>query len=160
MVKVVVIVLAVVGALALTCFGSVIVGTIWLANKIQPPQGITVQVAQPATILEGDTFDIVITVTDTLGRARTIMDIDFYDPLLKGLQLVSVTPPHQDFDPALGFGTFTMNASVPPNGSTTVTFRFVATTVGEYTADLDVSIDSIFSLDSREHTINIVPAAR
>ena len=155
--KVILITLAVVGVLAITCVGGIAIVGIWIGTKVGEPEGITVRIDQPATIDEGQTFDVVVEVTNALARERTLKDIDFYDPLLDGARLVRVDPVHSSYDTTMGTETFTMDQPIPANGSITVTLTFAAETAGTYAGDLDVSVDSVFSFKSTPHRIVIQP---
>jgi hypothetical protein len=150
-----VIVLAVIGALTLTCGGALVVGVFWIVSNSRPPEGITVSVIQPPEIRIGDTFDVVITVTDSLGQARTIRDVDFYDPLLDGVSVVKVDPPYSGYDSALGSATFTMEAPIDASATTTLIFTFKAERAGTYSGDLDVGVDKVMRIQTTPHSIVI-----
>ena len=156
--KTVLIVLAVLGALALTCLGALVVGGIWLGAKVGPPPGIVTSVTMPETVTEGESFDIVISVTNQLDRSRVIKDIDFYDPLLDGVRVVSVDPVYDTFDPSFGMATYTMELAVGPGETVEVTFSAEAETYGLYAGDIDVSVDSLLSINTTNRALRIEQA--
>lgn len=158
MTKVLVIVLVVIGALTLTCVGGGVIALLWLGSKSGPPEGIAVTIDKPQHISAGSDFTIVITIENLLDRERTLKDIDFYDPLLSGATVKSVDLVYEGLNSDFGYTTYTFNQPLPPLSTTKVTFTLSANTPGTYTADLDVSVDSIFSFTTNVETIVIDPA--
>lgn len=156
--KAILITLAVLGALALTCVGASLIGGLWISAKSGPPEGIVTTVTIPDSVTVGESFEIVVTISNSLNRARTIKDIDFYDPLLEGVRVVSVDPMYNSFDPSFGMSTFTMEHELPAGASIDVTFVLEARTHGLYGGDVDVSVDSILSFTSETRTLLIEPA--
>ena len=150
-----IILLAVAAAFVLLIGGTLVAGVAWIVRNSRPPEGVTVGIAQPAEIRVGDTFDVVVTVGDSLGRRRTIRDIDFYDPLLDGVSVVKVDPPYAAYDGSAGIATFTMEAPIEPNAFATVTFTFKAEQAGFYAGDLDVGVDGMMRIESTPHSITI-----
>ncbi|MDX2115240.1 MAG: hypothetical protein SFZ24_06395 [Planctomycetota bacterium] len=153
--KTVLIVLAVIGGLSLLCVGAGVAASLWLGSNTGPPENVSIVVNAPGSVVRGTQFDIVVTVTDTSGTARTIKDVDIYPTLNEGITFVKVTPTFAAADPSMGFYTYSMNTPVPANGTAVVTFTFVAQTAGTYAGDFDVSIDSIMRIHTTPTTITI-----
>jgi hypothetical protein len=153
--KVVVIVLAVIGGLALTCVGAFLLGGIWLNSKVGPPQGVVTAITMPDSVYVGDSFEIVVSVTNQLDRARTIKDIDFYEPLLDGVRIVSVEPDYDIFDPTLGFATYTMELPLGAGESIDITFTAEAVSAGVYSGDVDISVDNMLSFTTESRVVAI-----
>jgi hypothetical protein len=151
----VVIVLAVVGVLALMCVGGMVIGRVWLAGQMGPPEGVTVQVTRPDSVVTGQVFDVVVTVTDTSGRARTIRDIDLWETLPDGVTVVSVSPPYAEADLTMGFLTYTMNRPLAAHGTETITLTMKAGAPGVYSGDLDVGVDDVFRVNTTELVITV-----
>lgn len=153
--KAVIIVLAVVGGLALTCVGALVVGGIWLSAKAGPPEGIVTTVTMPDSVYVGDSFEIIVTVTNQLDHARTIKDIDFYEPLLDGTRVVSVEPDYDMLDTMLRMATYTMELPLGAGESIDVTFAAEAVAAGVYNGDIDVSVDSLLNFTSENRVLAI-----
>lgn len=153
--KTVLIILAVVGALALTCIGAMVVGGIWFAGQVGPPEGITTTITMPDSVYVGDSFDIVVTVTNQLDHARTIMDLDIYEPLLDGTSVASVEPEYTNLDTGLGSATYTMDLTLEAGSSVDITLKAVAVTPGVYTGDIDVSVDSVLNFTTESRVLAI-----
>lgn len=149
--------IGVLGALTVTCIGGAVFASWWLSNNTGPPRNVTITSAIPAGIRAGSEFEITITVADTSGNARVVKDIDFHGTLLDGVTVVSVTPMHAGYDPANGFHTYTMDAPVPANATTTIVFRLLADTPGTYAGDLDVSVDGIMRIHTMPTVYTIDP---
>lgn len=156
--KSVVVVLAVIGALSLMCIGGMVVGGIWLTGKMGPPEGIAVQVTRPDSVVSGETFDVVLTVTNSLPRARTIYDIDLWSTLVDGVSVVSVNPPYVSSDLSMGFWTYTMNQPLAANSAATITLTLTAGAPGVYRGDLDISVDDILKIHTTDLMITVDPA--
>lgn len=156
--KAILIVLAVIGVLALTCVGASMIGGWWLVKNSGPPENVSITVGVPPRVVEGQTFDIVINVTDTGGSPRTIKDIDLSETLFAGFTFENSDPRFVAFDPAFGIATITLDAAVPASGVTTARITLRAETPGTYSGDVDVSVDSIFRIHTTPTTIVIDPA--
>jgi hypothetical protein len=156
--KSVVVVLAVIGALSLMCIGGIVFGGVWLSNNSGPPEGIAVQITRPDSVVSGEAFDVVITVTNSLPRARRIRDIDLWGTLVDGISVVSTDPVYKEADLSMGFWTYTMEHPIAANGTATVTLKLTAGAPGVYQGDLDVSVDKVLRVNTTDLVITVTPA--
>ncbi len=140
--KVLLIVLAIVGVLALTCLGGLVIGGVWLFNNYKPPEGIRVNVDAPVNIAPGETFTISVTVANDLDRTRELLDIGLWSGIAD-LRVISIDPPPAYSDMTFGIGTYSFNTQMPPRSEITITFDVVADAPGVYAGSVDVSVDSM-----------------
>lgn len=151
--KVALIIVGVVALLIVTCVGGVVGFMVWAGTQ-DPPEGITVEVTLPETIVVGDRFDMVVTVKNELAQQRTLETIDFYSPLLDGVTIMGVdpTPSHSD---DIIMRTYTFQRPIPTQGEVSVTFSMTADAYGYYQGDLDVAVDGMFSILTTSQGITI-----
>jgi hypothetical protein len=151
--KIALIIVGVVALLVLTCVGGVVGFFVWAGTQ-DPPEGITVEVTLPDTIVVGDRFDMVVTVKNELPQQRTLETIDFYSPLLDGVTIMGVDPAPTHVDDILML-TYTFERPIPAEGEISVTFTMTADAYGYYQGDLDVAVDGMFSILTTSQGITI-----
>lgn len=152
-----IILLVIAGLLLVTCVGGVIFGMWWIGRNVGPPEGIAVTIDRPDRVKAGSEFNVVITIENLLDRERTLMNIDFYDPLLSGVTVKNVSTPYHNVDPTFGSVTYAFGEPIAPRSTMKITFVMSADTPGVYTGDLDVAIDSVFRFTSNTQTFIIDP---
>jgi hypothetical protein len=141
--------------LGVTCVGGIIALGVFVGGNT--PEGISIVFEYPDDLVEGDEFDLVITVVNDLNQTRTLGDLDFYSPVLDGVRVKQIDPSPESDDSAYTFGMRTMvfNESIPPNGELKIALTMTAENAGFYTGDVDVTIDGMFSIYSTVQTIMI-----
>jgi hypothetical protein len=157
--KTVVIILCVVGGLillGLTCVGGLIGFGVWAGTQ-PPPEGITLDMDIPDAIYAGDTFDLVLTIRNDKPNDRTLVDVDFWSPLLDGVSVTTVDPQPNRVDETF-LSTYSFNRTIPASGEIIITFSAQADAPGVYAGDLDVSVDSMMSVLSTQQVITIYNA--
>jgi hypothetical protein len=111
------------------------------------PENVSVQYEMPTVVKNGQTFDMVLKITNTGSEAVTVNDIDldeaFGGSFLDGC-IVLETEPFMERDYSIeGFKTFHYNQPIPPGESRTVTFHLQATTVGEFGGSVGVYVGNL-----------------
>ena len=157
--KTTVIILCVVGGillLGLTCVGGVVGLGIWAGTQ-PPPEGITLDMDLPDAVYAGDSFDLVLTIRNDKPNDRSLMDVDFWSPLLDGVTVSSVDPKPNRVDDNF-WPTYIFNQTIPANGELVITFSALADAPGVYAGELDISVDSIMSILSTQQAITIYNA--
>ena len=101
---------------------------------------VTVQASYPDSVVLGDSFELIITITDTSGNSRTIEDVDFSGSLIGNAEFVSVSPHPRSTststDPSYIEHVF--GQPLAANRSADITFDIKPTKLGVYTTDISV----------------------
>lgn len=116
---------------------------------------IAVETALPDTVQLGDSFELVITITDTSGNARTIEDIDFSGSLPDNAEFVSITPSPNQVNPDSGYIEHVFHQSLGANQSMDFIFEIKPTQSGVYNADISVYMDG-YNSEYTEVTIEVL----
>ncbi len=155
--KVVIGVLVTAIVLGLTCVGGAVAFVFWV--DAQTPEGITLQFDYPDDVVVGDEFDTTITIVNLQDQPRTLVDLDFYSPILDGVSILAMNPnPSSDVDGSDGlFGSRTLsyNKVIPAEGELVIVITMTAQEAGQFTGDVDVSIDKLLAIYSTTQTIVI-----
>jgi hypothetical protein len=143
-------------ALGITCVGGIFAFGIWIANNV--PEGIVLNFDYPDDVVVGDEFDVTITVQNLLDTSRTLTDLDFYEPVLDGVSIVSFDPQPATDESMNVFGsrTVSFNRMIPAQSELVLVVTMTADEAGYFTGDVDVSIDGILSIYSTTQTIVIL----
>jgi len=142
-------------ALGVTCVGGTLAFGFWVAAQV--PEGITLQLDYPDNVVVGDKFDVTITIQNLLDQPRTLVDLDFYNPILDGVSIVSASPKPSadDEDSVFGMRTMSYNSPIPAEGQLVIILTMTAEEAGHFSGDVDVSIDKLLSIYSTTQTIVI-----
>ena len=153
--KIVIGVVVAVIALGITCVGGIVAFGVWATGQV--PEGIILSFEYPDDVVVGDEFDVTITIENLLEESRTLTDLDFYNPVLDGVSIVSFDPVPVSDDGAsiLGSRTISFNRPIPAEGEIILVVTMTAQEAGFFTGDVDVSIDGILSIYSTTQTIII-----
>lgn len=111
------------------------------------PENFTAEYSMPSIVNRGDTFDLVISMTNTGAETITVGDIDL-DELYGGSILdgaiVLTTEPEMQRDYSLnGIKTFRYNRTIGPNETQTVVFHLQATTAGEFGGSIGIYVGNL-----------------
>ncbi len=153
-------VLGVVGGGCALIFVAVVGAVVFLGySSTRDTAGVAVTVEAPLRSALGSHFEIVATVENRSGAAKTLVDVDVADRYLGGVALGASTPPftsseHVPIDNTIShhFGL-----ALPPGGTARITFGAVAAHAGDYQGDFDFCIDSDSSCVSYHVRTVIVP---
>lgn len=141
--------------LGVTCVGGITAFGIWFVNNT--PEGIMLDFDYPDNIVVGDEFEVTITVENLFDETRMLYELDFYNPILDGVSIISFDPPPATDDGQAIFGsrTIAFNQQIPAEGEVVIVVTMAAEQAGYYTGDVDVSIDGILSIHSTTQTLVI-----
>lgn len=122
-----------------------IAGTIGLLAYFgQSPENVVVQYEMPTVVKNGETFDLVLRISNTGSETVTVGDIDldeaFGGSFLDGC-VVLETEPLMERDYSIeGFKTFHYNEPIGPGETRTIIFHLQATTVGEFGGSIGIYV--------------------
>ena len=116
------------------------------------PENLSVQYEMPTVVSNGETFDLVLELTNTGSQSITVNDIDldeaFGGSILDGCVVLETEPDMVRDYSVEWFKTFRYNQPIGPGETNIVTFHLQAATAGEfggsigvYVGDLSVRID-------------------
>lgn len=141
-------------AIALGCLGVGLlgfVGTIaaigFLYQLSHDLEGIRVSVDAPLDVTFGDTFGLVVTVTNQRDELLTLSYIDIADEYLAGFVVVSVDPIEESVEhiPLDNSMSYTFNAGIPTGGTRVFTFNLRAEDTGSFRGHVHVVADLRFT---------------
>lgn len=106
------------------------------------PTGIQIGVIGPGTVTAGESFNLLVRVTNTSAEAQTLDSIDFGEEYLAGISILSSDPAFTESFPYPGFYSYTFERSIPAGGEVAVQFRAQAEQSGDFEGMLDICINS------------------
>jgi len=108
------------------------------------PEDVTVKVDAPLRVVEGQDFPVVVTVTNTAGRAQTLNSLDVADAYIAGIAITSSTPPFTDsmHVPIDNTWSYEYMLDIPAGGEVQVTLNASALKVGDFNGDIGACINS------------------
>jgi len=135
--------------LAFCCFAMMVGAIIWLAS-LTPDEKVQVNVNTPINLEQGRAFEMTITVTNISDQPIELDSIDISDSYLSGFIIRSATPRYNSVDQFDGVGgdsyqTYYFGTMIPPGESLPVTFSGETVLSGDFSGNIDVCIDSIFT---------------
>ena len=131
----------------LGCAGVVVALILFVGNAIQDVEGVGVFVDGPADVVVGQTFDLIVTVTNERPRkVLALSDIDIGEEYLAGFIITNINPrPKSSMHVAIDNSrSFTFSSSIPPKMSKSFTFTLRALNTGLYRGDVDICEGSRF----------------
>jgi hypothetical protein len=106
------------------------------------PTGIQIGVIGPGTVTAGESFNLLVRVTNTSADAQTLDSIDFGEEYLAGISILSADPGFSESFPYPGFYSYTFERSIPAGGEVAVQFRAQAEKSGDFEGPLDICINT------------------
>ena len=104
---------------------------------------ITVSTNVPSNVTVGNSFNVVLTMKNSANRAIFVDSIDVHDEWADGVRISAVNPPSQGEPfhiPGDNSWSYTMQQTIPPKSSLTVTFTSVAMSPGYHSGNIDVCV--------------------
>ena len=119
------------------------------------PFDADISIRAPDTVTVGETFDIVVTVTDTGNRQRTLDYVDWQGPMVERLDALSIVPTPDYIDTSGSLREHGYSTTVPASGAATVTFTVRADQPGPLDIDLRVYLD--MASEHSTHALTVLP---
>lgn len=129
-------------------FAGAASGLSGLLNDFDIDANILVETSSPETVRLGESFEIVISVTDTSGSARSIEDIDFRGSLIDNADIVSITPKPNQVNPDTTYIEHVFNQPLGALQSSDIIFEIKPTQAGFYSTNISVYMDGYNSEDA------------
>lgn len=120
-----------------------IVRTVRAGRGSRIPEGLSAVTELPARARVGEQLQLVVRVTNSLDRQRTLTNTDLEDSLVKGFEVVSIEPaPVERSDsPVLGTWVYQHKRPLAPHETVSVTFGLRAAKPGTFGGDVTVYVD-------------------
>lgn len=111
------------------------------------PENLSVQYDMPTVVSNGETFDLVLELTNTGSQSITVNDIDldeaFGGSILDGCVVLNTEPEMERDYSVEGFKTFRYNRTIEPGKTNIVTFHLQAAAVGEFGGSIGVYVGNL-----------------
>lgn len=118
------------------CWMAVFAGVVYFYFSSPPP--FQVRVDYPNRVAMGDSFPLVVHISNPSERTETLDSIDIYDSLLSGFEIESVTPVEDSRDRILNFHSFCFSYLLDSATETEIVFTLKAQQKGYFGGDIDV----------------------
>lgn len=105
------------------------------------PTEVVLDVQFPDVVTEGETFDLVVEITDTRGIDRVIEDIDFSGTFCDNMYVESVKPASLTDSITPGYHEYVFSAPLAASTTQIYTFRVTPNTDGVFTGDVTVYME-------------------
>ncbi len=129
---------------------------------LQSNKPLSVDAAYPQTVVLGDSFDILLTLTSQSDQPLAIRSLDLSPSvdssnewILAGAKLTGVDPQMGQTDVVRGLYALVYQRQLQPGETQTVTLHFTATDVGQYDTDVAVYLPNA-TVTARDIQITIV----
>jgi hypothetical protein len=126
-----------IGALAIIAIAVI---AAWFMHVTKDPEGVWLNAEAPLDVRVGDTFELVIKVTNRLqDRDIALGDLDISDEYLRGFRIVSVTPDPRSttIDDLNDCTTTRFGTDVGPGATAEFRFELRAERAGSYRGEVD-----------------------
>ncbi len=134
----------------------------FLVISLQGNKLLTVDAAYPQTVVLGDQFDIVLTLTSQSDQPLPIRSLDLSPSvdtnnewILAGAKLTGVDPQMGQTDVVRGLYALVYQRQLQPGETQTVTLHLTATDVGQYDTDVAVYLPNA-TVTARDIQITVV----
>ena len=107
----------------------------WLVARDQPEFGLTVD--HPNTVHVGEVFTLKVSVENEGSSDLKLEDLDIYDDLLDGFEVVSVTPKPRSTSSVFGIRTHVFSRNLVPAESFDIEFELRGKNTGLWGGDID-----------------------
>jgi hypothetical protein len=108
------------------------------------PEGLSAEYSMPGLVTKGETFELVINLTNTGNADILISDIDldeaFGGSILDGAIVLSTEPPMQKDYSLSGIKTFKYDRTLIPGETQTVRFSLQAVNTGEFGGSIGIYV--------------------
>lgn len=111
-------------------------------SAISPPTDVELGVIAPGSAKVGETFGILVRVTNTAADTQVLDSIDIQLDYLEGIRIESTDPPYSDTFEVFGYQSYTLLQDIPPGRELVVQFTASAVAAGNYRGDIDICINT------------------
>jgi hypothetical protein len=139
-----------VGALALAVCACVVVlagGAAFVAKFSGEPEGLAADYSLPSFVKNGETFELVINLSNNGSTDILVSDIDldeaFDGSILDGAVVLSTEPEMEKDYSISGIKTFRYNRTIHPDEKHTIAFTMQATSVGEFGGSVGIYVGDL-----------------
>jgi hypothetical protein len=112
------------------------------------PAEIIVETSMPETIKIGERFELIVMITDTAGKARTLRDVDFSGTLVENANFLTITPSPNTVSPEAEYIEHVFDSPLGANQTFEVTFIIEPKQPGFYSAEISAYVDDYSSEDA------------
>ncbi len=102
----------------------------------QPPN-FQIQVDHPRTVQLGEVIEIKISVENVGTRDVSLANIDIYDELADGFEILDVTPKPLSSQKIIGYYSYDLYKNLTPGSTHDLTVKMRAKEVGLWSGDID-----------------------
>lgn len=139
-----------IGCLVLiACAAVVVIGTVAglftigsVTDSFAEPTEVEVGVIAPAEVSVGESFSILVRVTNTAAEPQVLDSIDIQLDYLEGIRIDSSDPAYSDTFEVFGYQSHTLQVNIPAGQEQVVQFRATGIAPGNYRGDIDICINS------------------
>lgn len=110
-------------------------GAYWLFTREPPP--FTVGVGHPDVVEVGETLTLKVTVANDGTKDLKFAELDLYDTLLDGFEVVAVNPKPKSRERIYGIVTYGFSRTLKPGESFGIGFELRAKEAGLWTGGVD-----------------------
>ncbi len=113
----------------------------WLMFRDSPEFELSVD--HPETVLIGEVFKVKVTVKNGGAKDMKLADLDVYDDLLDGFEILSVNPKPRTSERIIGYFSHDFSETLAPAESFEIEFELRAKDVGYWSGDIDACTPSM-----------------
>lgn len=107
----------------------------WMMYR-EPPS-FQIDVDCPEMVELGEEFDLKVSVENTGADDVSLANVDFYDELLDGFEVINVTPKPRSSEKIIGYRSYNIHKRIAPAKKHEVTFKLKAKELGFWSGDID-----------------------
>jgi hypothetical protein len=107
----------------------------WLMYK-EPPS-FQILVENPEKVELGEEFEMKVSVENVGVNRVNLANIDIYDDLLEGFDIVNISPKPSSSEKIIGYHSYNLFKKLAPGKTHELTFKLKAKEVGLWSGDID-----------------------
>ena len=112
-------------------------GTVGYFAMYREPPSFQLEVNHPGIVEEGDVFRLTVEVTNVGAKDLKLANVDFYEDLLEGFELVSAHPAPRSVEKIIGYASYNFGHNLPPGETFMIELSLKAKDVGLWGGDID-----------------------